>query len=329
MRRLHASGWNIHVLAMLEPVATYARELLGNDRVVFAPLLSDALKAIGPLLCLRRRRFDAVYIPFPATRWQYPAVAAIVGGKKTYLHRYGGVSSFIASLMGATEVALRGGHRVFENLRLIGEDIDQTEETYWLPDTWRLSRIPGLFGVHVGTMAYKGNEARRWPISKFREVVESIAASHETRVFFGPHEVAELEYFRSADIPNVTLVSASLREAARAVSECDVFLTNDNGFAHLASGLGVKTLALFGMTDPTRALPLGASSAIRTSSCKPCHDEGLRRFECALNLDYQCIKGDLPADIVIHRVHDAFSRVLPVSAFTSRGPFRLYGIGRS
>lgn len=71
MRRLHDAGWQIEVLAMLEPVASYARDLLGADHVTYAPLLQSVAQSIRPILSLRRHAFDAVYVPFPATRWQY------------------------------------------------------------------------------------------------------------------------------------------------------------------------------------------------------------------------------------------------------------------
>ena len=69
-----------------------------------------------------------------------------------------------------SRVTLRGGHRLAENLRLaraIGLPAGDDDLTYWLPHSWRAQRIPGLLGIHPGSMAYKGNEAKRWPYERF------------------------------------------------------------------------------------------------------------------------------------------------------------------
>ena len=102
-----------------------------------------------------------------------------------------------------------------------------------------------------------------------------------------------------------SLVSRS-RTRRAGFSECEVFVGNDAGFSHLASGRGVKTLALYGMTSEVRGAPIGPAVALRPSLCPACHDEGLRGFECVRRIDYRCILRDIDADAVRRQVEDLF-----------------------
>jgi ADP-heptose:LPS heptosyltransferase len=123
----------------------------------------------------------------------------------------------------------------------------------------------------------------------------------------------------------IEIVRASLPIAARALSECDVFVGNDAGLAHLAAGLGVKTIALFGMTNPARAIPIGPAVALRPSSCPPCHDEGMRDFRCTLNINYRCMNQDFPVAVVLKAIEDALACGVSGSDVQRTSAFQLYG----
>jgi ADP-heptose:LPS heptosyltransferase len=124
--------------------------------------------------------------------------------------------------------------------------------------------------------------------------------------------------------PQAELIEASLAQAARLIAECEVFIGNDSGLVHLAGGLGVKVLAIFGMTDPVRAQPLGRSLSIHPSSCPPCFDEGRSDFSCVLGLDYKCIRQDISVQLVSTRVDSAFLQGPDPLVPSDSGPYRLY-----
>jgi heptosyltransferase-2 len=312
---------------MLRPVTEYASDLGVFESVHELPLLSDKL-AFVELMTLRRTKYDLVVLPAPATRWQYAAVAWAVGGKTTLVHRYGGLSSTIAQLTRMREVPLRGGHRFWENVRLIESiGLAAGEESYFVPESWRAERRDkNLLGMHTGSMSYKGNEQKRWPLESFAQIARrSIDKGMRVRAFFGPNETDDIGALQ-AQAPGVEIVSKPLADAARSLSECGVVLANDSGLAHLASGLGVTTLVIFGMTDPVRCRPVGPSIVIRPSSCPPCFDEGLRTFSCVRNLGYRCINGDVSVDYVEAALAAATSASQPPSNPIEReGELVLYG----
>jgi ADP-heptose:LPS heptosyltransferase len=318
-------------MTMLEPVSEYARALGMVRDVVEMPLLARPSQALRPLWQLRSRRYDLCVLPFPATRWQYAAVARAVGARELRMHEYGGVASAIARTTRNRRLALRGGHRIAENLRLaraLGIEASQDELEYFVPREWRRERVAGLLGIHPGSMAYKGNETKRWPYDRFIELARRQAGSgRQVRFFLGPNEADDAPRIERAlqGTQRVGVVREPLGTAARALAECEVFVGNDAGFTHLASGLGVKTLALFGMTSEVRGLPVGPGVAFRPSACPACHDEGMHGFDCVLRLDYRCIVKDIELDAVIQQVDRLFEAPSIEQQLSLEGPFKLYG----
>jgi heptosyltransferase-2 len=76
----------------------------------------------------------------------------------------------------------------------------------------------------------------------------------------------------------------TLREFINMVAGCRVFLTNDSGAMHIASALGVPTVAIFGATDDVATGPTGDLALVvrEPVDCSPC----LLR-ECPI--DHRCM----------------------------------------
>jgi heptosyltransferase-2 len=78
----------------------------------------------------------------------------------------------------------------------------------------------------------------------------------------------------------------SLREFIEFAAACRIYLTNDSGGMHIASALGVPTVAIFGATDDLATGPTGPRAAVvrHIVECSPC----LLR-ECPI--DHRCMTG--------------------------------------
>lgn len=331
LRGLARDGWTIDALTMHAPVSDYLRALGIVGDIVELPLRPTPFDALRSALTLRPRRYDACIVPFPATRWQYTLIARGIGAKKLWMHEYGGASSAIARTARNARVRLRGGHRLAENVRLARAmelAPGDGDFEYWIPAIWTAQRIAGTLGIHPGSMAWKGNEAKRWPYERFVALARAQAArGRSVRFFLGPHEEREAgraeQDFRGSG--GISIVCEPLAEAARRLAECEVFVGNDAGFSHLASGLGVKTLALYGMTSEVRGAPIGPAVALRPSPCPACHDEGSDGFECVRRIEYRCILRDIELDAVCRNVDDLFEIGVVEQRPALEGPFRLYG----
>jgi ADP-heptose:LPS heptosyltransferase len=331
LRGLRRDSWSVDALTMHPPVSDYLRALGIVENVTQLPLRPTAVDALTALRELRPRRYDICILPFPATRWQYAALARGAGAKKLYLHEYGGSARFIARTGPNVSVALRGGHRLAENLRLaraIGLTAGSDDLEYWMPDSWRRNRIAGTLGIHPGSMAWKGNESKRWPYDRFAALARRhVSSGRSVRFFLGPHEESEAARVGQdfSGVEGINIIREPLDEAARRLAECEVFVGNDAGFSHLASGLGVKTLALYGMTSEVRGAPIGQAIALRPSLCPACHDEGSQGFDCVLRIEYRCILSDIEFDTVTKVVDELFATTFVEQRVSLEGPYKLYG----
>jgi len=133
-----------------------------------------------------------------------------------------------------------------------------------------------VIGVSPGA-AY--GDAKRWLPERFAETAASLARTHSASVaLFGS----------AAERPLCETIAATVRETGAAVhnfagettlrqfidlaAACRLFLTNDSGGMHVASALGVPTVAVFGATDDTTTGPTGSwARVIREQvECSPC-----------------------------------------------------------
>ncbi len=142
-----------------------------------------------------------------------------------------------------------------------------------------------VIGVSPGA-AYGG--AKRWLPERFAESAATLAAElHATVAIFGSHEerdtcqaVANLTAGKCINFAGRTPLAQFIEMAAA----CDVYLTNDSGPMHIASALGVPTVAIFGATDHIATGPTGDTGRIvrEPVDCSPC----LLR-ECPI--DHRCM----------------------------------------
>ena len=147
---------------------------------------------------------------------------------------------------------------------------------------------PPVIGVSPGA-AY--GAAKRWLPERFAQAALQVAGScgGSVAVFgsSGERKLCQLV----ADMIERGGVSASnlagetaLREFIEMAAACHVFLTNDSGAMHIASAVGVPTVAVFGATDDSATGPTGPLARVvrEPVECSPC----LLR-ECPI--DHRCM----------------------------------------
>jgi len=133
--------------------------------------------------------------------------------------------------------------------------------------------------------------AKRWPVERFAEVAKQLCEENPgcEWVFFGVAGDAGIGGELEAAIPDQNyrnlIGKTSLEELIEELKTCRLLLTNDTGTMHLAALLGVRTVSVFGSTDPRWTGPLGDGHTVvrRHAECSPCF---LR--ECPI--DFRCMK---------------------------------------
>ncbi len=157
---------------------------------------------------------------------------------------------------------------------------------------WHL-RSFGIEGPVVGVSpgaAYGG--AKRWLPERFAEAAVRIAEESKAAavaVFGSEQEQAVCELVRACvEQSGVACVNfagrTTLAQFIEMAAACEVYLTNDSGPMHIASALGVPTVAVFGATDDKATGPAGLKSRVirEPVECSPC----LLR-ECPI--DHRCM----------------------------------------
>jgi heptosyltransferase-2 len=147
---------------------------------------------------------------------------------------------------------------------------------------------PPVTGVSPGA-AY--GSAKQWLPERFAEAALEVARSQGgSVVLFGSASERELcetvaREVRQAGVAAHNLAGeTALGEFIELAAACRVYLTNDSGAMHIASALGVPTVAVFGATDDSTTGPTGPLARVvrEPVECSPC----LLR-ECPI--DHRCM----------------------------------------
>ena len=132
--------------------------------------------------------------------------------------------------------------------------------------------------IGVSPGAAYGN-AKRWQVEGFVEAALTVASAVQAAVLvFGAAAERALcesvtQGVRRAGVDAHNLAGeTTLREFVGLAAVCRLFLTNDSGAMHVASALGVPTIAVFGSTDDSTTGPTGPSARVvrEHAECSPC-----------------------------------------------------------
>lgn len=150
-----------------------------------------------------------------------------------------------------------------------------------------LARGMGEVIVGVSPGAAYGS-AKRWLPERFAESASTVALELGAQVaIFGSaaeRDVCE-EVTRAVTVPVHNFAGeTSLAEYIDLAAACRVYLTNDSGPMHIASALGLPTVAVFGATNHVTTGPTGPLARVirENVECSPC----LKR-ECPI--DHRCM----------------------------------------
>jgi lipopolysaccharide heptosyltransferase I len=105
--------------------------------------------------------------------------------------------------------------------------------------------------LHPGTSEF--GKIKRWPLDRFGELARRLAAEgHRVLVVWGPgeREMAESIARQGGDSVRVAMETASILDLAELIAGARVFVGADSGPLHIASAVGVRSVALFGPKDP-------------------------------------------------------------------------------
>jgi len=115
---------------------------------------------------------------------------------------------------------------------------------------------PLVFGFHPGA----GKIPNRWDALRFAEIANRCAELYGAFIGItaGPNDEEPLREM-NVNVPNdkLVLLNKPIRQAAAAIANCDLYVTNDTGMMHVSAAAGTPTISLFGPTPPLQWAPPG------------------------------------------------------------------------
>jgi ADP-heptose:LPS heptosyltransferase len=156
---------------------------------------------------------------------------------------------------------------------LVKPEAEQWCDNYW--QRYALNRKPVL-ALAPGS----GGREKNWPVASYQAVADWWRNRFQGAIIvvLGPVE-DERGGFDSVGRGSVVARNLTLGQLSALLSRCLLYIGNDSGPTHLAAALGVRTVALFGPSDPRQWGPRGEKVTIVRSglACSPCLVETMKR----------------------------------------------------
>jgi ADP-heptose:LPS heptosyltransferase len=139
---------------------------------------------------------------------------------------------------------------------------------------------------------------RRWGTDRFRRVAEMLAGSGIRTVVVGGHQDRQQgDLIVSGGLGLNLAGSTSLPVTAAIIQKSTLLLSGDSGLLHIAVGLSIPTVALFGPGRAMKWAPQGDGHCVinKHKSCSPCTTFGTTP-PCPENVSCMC---DITVDDVV------------------------------
>jgi ADP-heptose:LPS heptosyltransferase len=124
-----------------------------------------------------------------------------------------------------------------------------------------------VIGLHSGAR----NAVRQWGNERFLEVARRLRRVFPVKILW----FQDPDTVQTPNVEGLIPLRLPLKEFLAVLAECRVLVCNDTGPMHMASGLGVPVVAVFGPTQPEWFAPIGEDHKIvirREMWCRPCFD---------------------------------------------------------
>ena len=146
--------------------------------------------------------------------------------------------------------------------------------------------------IAIGAGASYGS-AKCWPPSRFADLANRLQSESDADVIlFGTAAEAAVTRAISAELrrPPIDLTDkTSIADLPSLLSQCHLFIGNDSGAMHVAAGVGLPVVAVFGPTDPHGTAPVTPRCTIvqQKPYCSPC-------FLRHCPTDHRCMRAITP-----------------------------------
>ena len=273
-----------HIAILAKPWVAdlYKRESFADEVIVY-----DRASSWRMGLALRPRRFECAVLLQNA--FEAAWIAWLAGIRERIGYNRDGRGLLLTRAVRPPKHGEIPRHERFYYLELLRragliERLPQCDAIHLTPPGSRNGKR--VIGISPGA-AY--GTAKRWLPERFAEAAAKLASARGASIaLFGSGSERSLceriaQQLQGHDVVNYA-GQTTLAQFIELAGSCELFLSNDSGAMHIASALGVPTVAVFGATDDTTTGPTGPKARVvrEPVECSPC----LLR-ECPI--DHRCM----------------------------------------
>ena len=244
---IHAISKSINKsVVVLAPKSTHANSILEHDPYVEEVLDLDKNGFFNIIKILRNRNFNQSYIFSDSLRLYL--ITKFLGISKKFQYPFFSKKgkNFYKTAKKFTETILQTEvnpqPKIFVNI----EDINIAKNKFNISnDTNNI-----ICGISAS------GSTKRWDIKNYIKLFENINAKSSSRFFLagGSKDQGLIDQVMNSSIGKncISFSKMSIKETIPIIAACKICISNDTGFAHISSGLGLKCLLLF-MDSPPQA----------------------------------------------------------------------------
>jgi heptosyltransferase-2 len=284
------------------------------------------LKIISFLKGIKKEKFD-ISIDL-SLNYQYSMFFKIIGIKKRVGFNYRNRGRFLTDKI---DIESFDDKHVVEYyldvLRLLGIDASKTAvspKIYASQESLRfgerfleknnIAKTDLLIGIIPGCGASWGIDAglRRWDRKKFAQLADKLIDKYRSKIVLlgNPKEAdicGEVQSLAKDRVINYC-GKTSIEELIGILTKCKLVITNEGGLLHMATGLGIKTVSIFGPVNEATYGPYPQSAdhivlAKKDLPCRPCYKK-FKYTDCDKKL---CLE-TITVDEVLHAAEEALKR---------------------
>jgi len=213
-----------------------AKELLADDNHINEIItLSKELDGMGGIFKLskelKKRNFDKIFIFNSSLR--YNLIARLAGIKSIYQYPL-----------------FRSKDNIVHSAKIFTEDITNevisTEPNLIVQKTD--SNLDKNF-KHICLGISASGPTKRWDINNYVKLAEELTKKKKCKFYIagGERDIDLINKFKNSNVgkDSFSFEKLSIKEALKNISNCDLYIGNDTGWAHISVALKVKALTIF------------------------------------------------------------------------------------
>jgi lipopolysaccharide heptosyltransferase I len=134
---------------------------------------------------------------------------------------------------------------------------------------WAEGQVGGSAAVLTTLHPGAGHSGKRWPMDRWLAVAERLAdAGRRVAIVAGPEDRGTVsEAVKAMSRPAAVATPPTVGALAALLRRAEMAIAGDTGPLHLAAALGVRTVGVYGPSDPATAAPVGTGHTVIKHPC--------------------------------------------------------------